>query len=127
MLVCRQDMYHQLFVCVIGCECQWTASFTRLRLCMKDNKYLYSAVFRYNWQSASSIGWLFPIIKHKYILQIKCTEAILSNSNCKLLRLENSKILISVKKTYCVIYYNFWHTFLPYATESICMASPAKS
>jgi len=42
-------------------------------------------VCRYNWHDAGSLGWPFPMLKYKYIFQIKYTEAILSNSTRKLL------------------------------------------
>ena len=51
---------------------------------------------RYNWHSAVFLGWPFPVIKYKYIFQIKYTEAILSNSTLKLLWFEISKMLIAV-------------------------------
>ena len=35
---------------------------------------------RYNWHSAGSPGWPFPMLNKKYIFQIKYTEAISSNS-----------------------------------------------
>ena len=37
-------------------------------------------VCRYNWHSASSIGWPFPMLTYKYVFQIKYMQAILSNS-----------------------------------------------
>ena len=47
---------------------------------------------RYNWHSAGSLDWPFSNLKYKYIFfQIKCTEAILSNSTGKLLRFEITK------------------------------------
>jgi len=46
-----------------------------------------------------------------YFSKIKYTEAILSNSTRKQLWLEVTKMLIAVKKLYCVIYYNFRRTF----------------
>ena len=55
-------------------------------------------VCRYNWHSAGSLGWPRPVLKYKYIIQIKYTEAILSNSTRKLLRFEISKILTAVTK-----------------------------
>ena len=55
-------------------------------------------VCRYNWHSAGSLGWQFPVLKYKYICQIRHTEAILSNTTQKLLRFEISKILIAVLK-----------------------------
>jgi len=50
---------------------------------------------------------------------MKYTEAILSNSTQKLLWFEITKMLIAVrKKFYCVIYYNFRHTFVACCRES---------
>jgi len=34
-------------------------------------------VCRYNWHSAGSLGWPFPVLKYRCIFQIKYTEAIL--------------------------------------------------
>ena len=53
-------------------------------------------VCRYNWHSAGFLVWPFPMLKYKYISQIKYTEAILSNSTRKPLWFENSKMLIAV-------------------------------
>jgi len=53
-------------------------------------------VCQYNWHSAGSLGWPFPVLKSKYIFQIKHTEAILSNSTQTLLWLKISKTLIAV-------------------------------
>jgi len=65
-------------------------------------------VLPYNWRSAGSLGWPFPMLKYKYSFQAKYTEAVLSNSTRKLLWFENAKMLIAVlkKNSYCVIYYN---------------------
>jgi len=38
------------------------------------------------------------MVKYRYILQIKCTEAVLSNSTWKLLWFETTKMLIAVLK-----------------------------
>ena len=73
--------------------------------------YREPALCRYNQHSAGSLGWPFPVLKCKYISRTKYTEAILSSSARKLLRFEITKMLIAV---YCVIYYNFRQTFLPY-------------
>ena len=54
---------------------------------------------RYSWHSAGSLGWPFPTLKYKYILEIKYTESILSNSTRKLLWFE---ILIAVLKVFIV-------------------------
>jgi len=51
---------------------------------------------RYSWHSAGSSGWPFPMLKYKYILEIKYKEAILSNSTRKLLRFEIRKMTIAV-------------------------------
>ena len=40
--------------------------------------------------------WAGHLLKYKYIFQVKCTEAILSNSTRKLLRFEITKMLIAV-------------------------------
>jgi len=53
-------------------------------------------VCRYNWHSAGSLGWPFPMLKYKYIFQKKYTEAILSNITRKLFWFEISKMLIAV-------------------------------
>ena len=50
---------------------------------------------RYNWHSAGSPCWPFPMLKYKYIFQIKYTEAILSNSTRQLLWFEITKMLIA--------------------------------
>jgi len=52
-------------------------------------------VCQYNWHSAGSLGWPFPMLKYKYIFQIKYTEAILSDRTRKLLWFEISKMLIA--------------------------------
>ena len=51
---------------------------------------------RYNWHSAGSLGWPFPLLKYRYIVQIKYTGAISLNSTGKLLLFEISKMLIAV-------------------------------
>jgi len=53
-------------------------------------------VCRYNWHCASSVGWPFPMLKYKYIFQMKYTEAILSDSTRKQLWFEITKMLIVV-------------------------------
>ena len=53
-------------------------------------------VCRYNWHSAGSRVWPFPMLKYKYIFRIKYTEAILSNSTRKLLWFKITKLLITV-------------------------------
>ena len=52
---------------------------------------------RYNWHSAGSLGWLFLVVKYKYISQIKYTEAIIiSDCNRKLLWFEITEMLMAV-------------------------------
>ena len=58
---------------------------------------------RYNWHSAGSLGWPFPVLKYKYIFQIKYTEAILSNSTRKLIWFEITKMLIAVKRNKFIV------------------------
>ena len=58
--------------------------------------------------------WPFPMLKHKYIFSHKYTEAILSNSTRKLLWFEITKMPMTVFFKYCVIYYHFRQTFVPY-------------
>jgi len=50
-------------------------------------------VCRYNWHNARSQGWPFPVLKYKYIFQVKYTEAILSNSSRKLLCFEITQMV----------------------------------
>ena len=57
------------------------------------------------WHSAGFRGWPFPTLKYKYILHIKYTEAILSNSTLKLLRLEITKMSIEVSKKMNLLYH----------------------
>ena len=49
------------------------------------------------------MGWPFPTLKYKYIIQIKYTEAILLNSTRKLLRFEITKMLIAVLKNKLIV------------------------
>jgi len=50
----------------------------------------------YKWHGADSLGWLFLVLKYKYIFHIKYAEAILSNGTRKLLWFEITKMLIEV-------------------------------
>ena len=69
--------------------------------------------------NAGSLGWPFPMLKYKHVFEIKYTEAILSSiyhtalRNCYSLKLLKCRLQLK-KLIYCVIYYNFWHTFVPY-------------
>jgi len=60
-------------------------------------------VHRNNWHSAGFLGWQFPMLKYKYIFQIKYTEAILSKRTRKLLWFEIFKMLIAVLKQMCYL------------------------
>jgi len=55
-------------------------------------------VCQYNWCSAGSLGWPFPMLKYKYSIHIQYTEAVLSNSNQKRLWFAITKMLIAVLK-----------------------------
>jgi len=60
---------------------------------------------RYNWQTAGSLGWPVPLLKCKYIFELKYTDAILSSSTLKLLWFEITKMLIAViKKQFIVLF-----------------------
>jgi len=55
------------------------------------------SVCRYNWHSAGSLGWPFPMLKYEYIFfRKKYTEAISSNSTRKLLWFEITRMPIAV-------------------------------
>jgi len=47
----------------------------------------------------------------------KYTEEILSKSTWNLLRSENTNADLQFRKKIIVIYYNFWHTFIPYRCD----------
>jgi len=66
-------------------------------------------VRRYNWHSARFVGWQFPMLKYSYVFQIKCTEAILSNSSfvkqhSELFWFEITKIRIVVCVSFIIIF-----------------------
>jgi len=46
--------------------------------------------------SFPSLAWPFPVLKYKYIFQIKYTEAIFIKQHSELLRFEISEMLIAV-------------------------------
>ena len=88
------------------------------------------------WSIQLAQCWLrgvpFPMMKYKYIFQIKYTEAILSNCTRKLLRFEITRMLIAVKKQiYCLLFMiNFRHPLVPYSkrqTQTPVLADPVKS
>jgi len=54
-----------------------------------------------HWHSSGSLGWPFPMLKYKYIFELKYTEAIISNSIRKLLWFEISKKLVAILKILC--------------------------
>jgi len=51
---------------------------------------------RYNWHSAGCLGWPFPMLKYKYIFEIKRKKAILSKSTGKLLWCKIAKMQAAV-------------------------------
>ena len=62
-------------------------------------------VCRYNWHSAGSWGWPFPMLTYiNMIFEVKYTEGILSNGTRKLLRFEITQILIAVLKMNLLCY-----------------------
>jgi len=60
-------------------------------------------VCRCNWHSAGSLGWPFPMLKCKYICQIKNTLQFLSHITLKLLWFEIGKMLITVEKNKFIV------------------------
>jgi len=81
-------------------------------------------VCRYNWLSAGSLGWPFPVLKYIYISQIKYTEAILSNSTRKLLRFEISKMLITVLKINLLLFIIIFGTLsFPISLSSVRLSA----
>jgi len=63
-------------------------------------------VCRYNWHSAGSLGWPFPVLKYGCVFQTKLTIAILSDSTRKLLLLEIRKMrMIAVLKNMNLLCY----------------------
>jgi len=50
------------------------------------------------------------MLKYEYIFQIKCTEAILSNSSRKLLWFEITEMLIAVKNKFIVLFIKIFST-----------------
>jgi len=58
-------------------------------------------VCRYNWHSAGSLSWPIPMIKYKFIFQIKYMETILSNST---LWFEIDKMLTGLKNNFILLF-----------------------
>jgi len=52
---------------------------------------------------AESLGWPFPMLKYKYIFQIKYTEAILSNNTRKLSWFEITKMSTAVLRNEFIV------------------------
>jgi len=90
---------------------RWSFQMCSIRGGMENNRQIVPYVLhgpgnesvRYNWHSAGSLVWPFPVLKYKYIFQVKYTESILSNSTRKLLWFEISKMLIAVKKNKFIV------------------------
>jgi len=78
-------------------------------------------VRRHHWHNAGSLRRSFPMIKYKYIFQIKYMEAILSNSTQRLLWFEITNMPTAVEKKLinCIINCNLRHTFVAYRTPSM--------
>jgi len=78
-------------------------------------------VRRHHWHNAGSLRRSFPMLKYKYIFQIKYTEAILSNSTQRLLWFEITNMPTAAEKKLinCVINCNLRHTFVAYRTPSM--------
>ena len=82
-------------------------------------------VCRYNWHSADSLGWPFPILKYRYIFRIKYTKQFyrIALGNCYGLKLAKCRLQFK-KQIYRVIYNNFRHNFVPYTIvcrETTCI------
>jgi len=56
------------------------------------------------------LSWPFPILKYKYIFQIKYTEATLSTRKLSLFEIREMLIAVLSDNFVGVIYYNFRHT-----------------
>ena len=73
-------------------------------------------VCRYNWHTAGSLRWPFPMLEYECVFRIKYTEAILSKQRSETVMVwsyQNADC--SLRKTfYRVTYHNFRHTFVPY-------------
>ena len=82
-------------------------------------------VCRYNWHSAGSLCWPFSIsmLKYKCIFANKIYGSNFIKQHLEtgmIWKYQKSKMLIAVsKKNYCVIYYNFRHTFVSYWRVSV--------
>ena len=81
---------------------------------------------RYNWHSAVSLGWPFPMLKYKYIFfkynrRKQFYQTVLGN----LYALKLAKCWFSFE-IYCAIYYNFRQTFVPCTTAAFDSAHNAK-
>jgi len=55
-------------------------------------------VCRYNWHSAGSLVWPLPMLKYKYIFQIKYTEATFIKQHSELSGFEITKLIIVVQE-----------------------------
>jgi len=57
-------------------------------------------VCRYNWHSADSLGWPFPILKYRYIFRIKYTKQFYrtAHGNCYGLKLAKCRLQFKKNK-----------------------------
>jgi len=69
-----------------------------------------------HWHSAGSLCWPFPMLKYKYIFADKIYGSNFIKQHSETVMVWNYQNAdCSLKKSiYCVIYYNFRHTFVPY-------------
>ena len=51
---------------------------------------------RYNWHSAGSLGWPFPVLKYKYIFSNKIYGSNFIKQQSGTVRFEIAKMLIAV-------------------------------
>ena len=69
------------------------------------------------------LSWPFPILKYKYIFQIKYTEATLSTRKLSLFEIREMLIAVLSDNFVGVIYYNFRHTFVSCAATARVLAA----
>jgi len=69
-----------------------------------------------HWHTAGSLCWPFPMLKYKYIFADKIYGSNFIKQHSETVMVWNYQNAdCSLKKSiYCVIYYNFRHTFVPY-------------
>jgi len=93
-------------------------------MCTRQHEW-GTKVYRYYWHSGGSLGWPFPMLRYKYICifsnKIYRSNFIKQHSETVMVwNYENADCSFK-KLIYCVVYYNFRHTFVP------CAAGEAES